>query len=57
MKLFHSWSDKRHFDVDRLVDTVGNVPSEMLFTAFDMLRPAGRASRRGRTCGTRCAER
>ena len=42
MKLFHSWSDKRYFDVDRLVDTVGNVPSEMLFTSFDMLRPAGR---------------
>lgn len=44
MKLFHAWSDRRYFDVDRLVDTVGNVPPEVLFAAFDMLRPAGRAA-------------
>ncbi len=42
MPQFHAWSDRRHFDVDRLVDTLGNVPSDMLFTAFDMLRPAAR---------------
>ena len=44
MKLFASWSDKRYFDVDRLVDTVGNVPPELLFASFDMLRPAGRSA-------------
>ena len=44
MKLFHAWSDRRYFDVDRLIDTVGNVPPEMLFTSFDMLRPAGRSA-------------
>ena len=44
MKLFSSWSDKRYFDVDRLVDTVGNVPPELLFASFDMLRPAGRSA-------------
>jgi polyhydroxyalkanoate synthase len=42
MKLFSKWSDKRHFDVDRLVDTVGNAPSEMIYAGFDMLRPADR---------------
>jgi polyhydroxyalkanoate synthase len=28
--------------VDRLVDTLGNCPAEMLYTSFDMLRPGGR---------------
>lgn len=42
MKMFQAWSDPRYFDVDRLVDTLGQVPAEMLWTSFDMLRPAGR---------------
>jgi polyhydroxyalkanoate synthase subunit PhaC len=42
MGLFSAWSDQRWFDVDRLVDSLGNVPSEMLYTSFDMLRPASR---------------
>ena len=44
MPLFQSWSDKRYFDVDRLVDTLGNCPAEMLYTSFDMLRPGGRVA-------------
>lgn len=44
MTLFRAWSDQRYFDVDRLVDTLGLAPADMLLTAFDMLRPAGRAS-------------
>ena len=44
MKLFSSWSDRRYFDVDRLVDTLGNAPPEMLFSAFDLLRPASRTA-------------
>ena len=44
MTMFHAWSDQRYFDVDRLVDSVGNVPPEMLFASFDMLRPAGRGA-------------
>ena len=44
MTMFQAWSDPRYFDVDRLVDTLGLAPSEMLLGAFDMLRPAGRAS-------------
>jgi polyhydroxyalkanoate synthase len=42
MGLFRNWTDKRHFDVDRLVDNAGNVPAEFIFSAFDMLRPAAR---------------
>lgn len=42
MEMFQAWSDKRFFDVDRLVDTFGNCPAEMLYSAFDMLRPGGR---------------
>jgi polyhydroxyalkanoate synthase len=44
MKLFQNWSSEKHFDVDRLVDNIGNVPSEMIFTSFEMLRPASRAA-------------
>ncbi len=42
LEMFQAWSDKRFFDVDRLVDTLGNCPGDYLHTAFDMLRPAGR---------------
>ena len=42
MGLFSQWTDERYFDVDRIVDTLGNVPGEILLSAFDMLRPAGR---------------
>ena len=44
MKLFSKMSDRRHFDVDRLVDTVGNTPPEMIFESFSMLRPADRVT-------------
>jgi polyhydroxyalkanoate synthase len=42
MELFAKWSDRRYFDVDKLVDATGNVPSELIFTSFEMLRPATR---------------
>jgi polyhydroxyalkanoate synthase len=42
MHLFTKWADRRFFDVDTLVDTMGNVPSEMIFGSFDLLRPASR---------------
>src|SRR6202790_5783353 len=34
---------RRYFDVDRLVDSVGNLPPEMILSSFEMLRPASRA--------------
>ena len=44
MEMFQSWADRRFFDVDRLVDTIGNCPGDYLYTAFDMLRPAARTA-------------
>ncbi|BAT61364.1 poly-beta-hydroxybutyrate polymerase [Variibacter gotjawalensis] len=44
MKLFNNWSDKRHFDVDKLVERLGNVPPEFIYASFDMLRPASRVT-------------
>lgn len=44
MPMFQSWSDKRFFDLDRLLDTYGNCPPEMLFAAFDNLRPGSYAA-------------
>ena len=42
MGLFRTWSDKRYFDVDQIVDTLGNVPAEVLYNSFQMLRPVQR---------------
>lgn len=42
MPMFQAWSDPRYFDVDRLVDTLGNIPPDLIFASFDMLRPAAR---------------
>src|SRR3978361_1968664 len=44
MKLFQNFSDRRYFDVDKLVDSVGNVPPEMILSSFDMLRPAAKVA-------------
>jgi polyhydroxyalkanoate synthase len=40
MALWQTWADKKHFDVDRLVDSVGNIQPDFIIGAFDMLRPA-----------------
>ena len=42
LELFSNFADRRYFDVDHLVDTVGNVPPEMILSSFEMLRPASR---------------
>jgi polyhydroxyalkanoate synthase subunit PhaC len=44
MKLFQNFADRRYFDVDRLIDSAGNVPPEMILSSFEMLRPASRAA-------------
>jgi len=44
MKLFQNFADRRYFDVDKLIDSVGNVPPEMILSSFEMLRPASRAA-------------
>lgn len=45
MTLFRQWTDRRYFDVDRVVDTLGNVPPELLYASFDMLKPAARVAK------------
>ena len=40
MGLSAIWSDEKHFDVDRLVDTLGIVPQDFVTASFEMLRPA-----------------
>ena len=42
MELFRSMSDAKHFDVDKFVDSVGNVPADVVTAGFDALRPASR---------------
>jgi len=42
MGLFKQWTDKRWFDVDRVVDSLGNIPPEMMYRSFELLRPADR---------------
>ncbi|SDO68603.1 alpha/beta fold hydrolase [Afipia sp. GAS231] len=39
MKLVQNWTDRRYFDVDRLVDTLGIIPSDVVAAGFDMQRP------------------
>ncbi|MGD8416734.1 MAG: alpha/beta fold hydrolase [Pseudomonadales bacterium] len=40
MGLSRIWADEKHFDVDRLVDTLGIVPKDFITASFEMLRPA-----------------
>jgi polyhydroxyalkanoate synthase len=41
-KLFANFADRRYFDVDRLIDSVGNMPPEMILSSFEWLRLASR---------------
>jgi polyhydroxyalkanoate synthase subunit PhaC len=42
MRLFQAWTDRRYLELDRIAEMLGNVPSEMTTTMFEMLRPASR---------------
>jgi polyhydroxyalkanoate synthase len=46
MTLMRQWTDRRYFDVDRIVDTLGNVPPELMYASFDMLRPVSQMAGR-----------
>jgi polyhydroxyalkanoate synthase len=37
--ILHIWSKKEYFDVDKLVDTMGNVPGEFMNMTYAMLDP------------------
>ncbi len=38
-ELLAVWTDPKYFDVDALVDTLGNIPADYLGTSFAMLKP------------------
>lgn len=42
MGLFRTWADPRYFDVDRVIDSMGNIPPEVMLRSFEMLRPLDR---------------
>ena len=42
MELFRRWADPRWFNVDHIVDAVGNIPAEMVLASLEMLRPFDR---------------
>ncbi|HUG38448.1 MAG TPA: alpha/beta fold hydrolase [Candidatus Limnocylindrales bacterium] len=37
--LFGKWLDARYFDVDKYVDTLGGIPSDMIKAGFKLLKP------------------
>ena len=39
MGLFGRWLQRKHFDVDKLVDTMGQMPADMVRLGFKLLRP------------------
>ncbi len=39
MPLYRTWTDPAHFDIDTLIDTLGNIPSELINASIQMLRP------------------
>jgi polyhydroxyalkanoate synthase len=42
MGAFRHWADPRWFDVDRMVDSFGNIPPEAVMSSLEMLRPFDR---------------
>ena len=42
--MFRLWLDPKRFDADRFVNTVGNIPAEMIKTGFKLLKPTMDAS-------------
>jgi len=44
MALFQAWSDKKHFNIDKMVDATGIVPANVITGGFDALRPTGRVT-------------
>jgi len=48
MGMFSRFAAREHFDVDRLVDTIGNVPGDTIFASFNMRSPSSRAAANAR---------
>jgi len=46
MTLYKSWADNQTFDIDRLVDQLGNIPAELIDGMMQALRPMQRTAGR-----------
>lgn len=44
MNMFSKVTNKKHFEVDRMVDAIGNVPPQFVLQGFQMTAPAGPAA-------------
>lgn len=44
MGLSRQWVDPKYFDVDRVVDSLGNIPPDLMYASFEMLRPVSRVA-------------
>ncbi len=44
MELTQVWQDPRYFDVDRIADTLGIIPADIVTQGFEMQRPAQRVA-------------
>ncbi|MEM7457846.1 MAG: alpha/beta fold hydrolase [Pseudomonadota bacterium] len=44
MGMFTKVTDQKHFEVDRMVDLIGNVPPNFVFQGFQMTAPAGQSA-------------
>ncbi len=42
MRLMRRWADPAWFDVDRIVETLGNIPADTVLSSLEMLRPLDR---------------
>lgn len=48
MGMFSRFTDNAHFNVDQLVDTIGNVPGDMIFSSFNLRSPSSRMAANAR---------
>ena len=39
MPLYKTWTDPAHFDLDRVIDELGNIPPELMMASMQALRP------------------
>ncbi|WP_239806199.1 alpha/beta fold hydrolase [Croceicoccus hydrothermalis] len=44
MTLFQKWADRRHFDLEHLVEELDVIPPDIMLGAFDLARPANRTA-------------
>ena len=46
MKLYKAWAESEHFDIDALVDKLGNIPGQMMDAVLQALRPLQKTANR-----------